>query len=622
MSSAAGMLPTLRKKKTRKDLPRRISTYNGGPVEISAKDKTKVQDRIKKRLSTKIGTPMLQTSSHMPLPSNALQNINAANRIHIPREPQATVTSKSQGTRPSYDPNVFNDPDFNAESYVKEMLATATPAELDSFFQSLQDSKDSTNTALQNNVYHNYREFISVSKEISTLESDMASIRGLLNDLRGITTSLQNDSTVVEEDVSRSAGRRGARNSIIDFNQLNKTHLKALWTQVEGAQKFLPADEGRRIVRESGAWVELNAATWRAKDKVHMVLLNDHLLLAVKKHKPGGTGQRLVAQRCFPLPEIKMRLFQDEEMQSAVSISVIANKEKFVFKADSQDEKQAMYLAFNREVAELQAVQQRDDKGDKRLTGSHDTSRDSRIKRLSRRLSKNPGLQRNGSISQAGKDSNETIDLTWVQERMDDLDQRIAHREYREAVRSVLRGRALVSAAGSEDLAADLTALRLDERTDRLAGMLCDELGDESYKSKVVKELVSYLVAIDRTDAARDTFLAARSALIRKRARGVMFEGDLSLYIADLALVHFTLIRNTTTIYRTSFTSPSEMSGLVAWAKTEVEAFVDLFVRQLYGNETDSVVYRDALDAVSKQIAVLRDVGLDFAFVVESALAR
>lgn len=648
MSSAANMLPTLRKKKTRKDMPRRVSTFDGAPVEMSTKDKNKVQDRIKKRLSTKIGMPSMPITSNRALPPGALQNVGNANRIHIPRDTQpGGVGARPRAARPVYDPSVFDDPDFDAEVYVKKMLATASPAELDSFFQALQDSKDATNTALQENVFHNYKEFITISKEIGTLESDMATIRTMLGELKVITTSMQRDSSAAEENQTRSAGRRGARNSIVDFNQLNKNHLRALWSQVEGAQKFLPADEGRRIVRESGAWQELNAATWRPKEKVHLVLLNDHLLIAQKRPRPNGSSQRLIAQRCFSLTDIRLRSFQDEDMQSAVSVKLQTGGEKYVFKADTQDEKKAMLLAFVREAAELQASMRREDVSDKRLTGSHDTSRDSQIERLSRRLSKTPGLQRNGSVSlpQVHKsngndnkgmksdddndddDGHDVIDLGWVQERMDSLDQRIAHREYREAVRSVLRGRALVQNSDPDnDLAARLTSLRLDARTDRLAHLLCAELADDNDKSRLVSERVGLLVALDRTALARETFLAARSALVGRRSRGVLFEGDLTLYLADLALVHFTLIGHTATVYEAAFGAAAaggaEMSALVAWAKGEVERFAGLFARQLHGRDRDSALYRDALDAVSRQIAVLRDVGLDLAFVVQQVLDR
>lgn len=618
MSSVA--LPSLRKKKSnRANLPRRESSYTNDRPQllVSAKDKTKVQDKIKKRLSAKISLPSMPIQSAVPLPANALRTVNNANRLQIPREMQDGGSPRPRAARPVYDPAVFSEPNFDPEAYVKAMLATATPAELDDFFQALQDSKNNTKEVMQKNVFRNYREFIMISKEIGTLESDMTTIRGLLGELRGITTTMRKD-VEVDEPV-RAAGRRGARNSIVDFHQLNKNHLKALWSQVEGAQKFLPAEEGRRIVRESGAWLELNAATWRPKNKVHIVLLNDHLLIAQQRPKPSGSGQRLIAEHCYPLDDLKIREFDDADMKTAISVRTVTSREKFVYKASSQDEKRNMMIAINREISELTANQQTLDDSSKRLTGSHDVSRDSQIKRISRRLSKIPTSQRLSISSPSGS---ELIDLAVVQERMDALDQRIAHREFKESVRSILRGRTLVNQAAINDLAAELTSLRLDQRTETLSGLLCDELMDEASKPKMVKEITGFLTALDRTDLASSTFLAARTKLLQKRVRGVLFDGDLSLYLSDLSLVTFTLLKTTTTIYQASFPA-AWMSGLISWSKERVLEFSKIVKNQLHGvkeKEGGEEVVRECLEGVARQVGVLRDVGLDMSGVVKEAL--
>lgn len=620
MSSVA--LPTLRKKKTnRGNLPRRESSHNNERPEllVSAKDKSKVQDKIKKRLSTKIGLPPMPNQSAVPLPSNAMRNINNANRLQIPREMQDGGSPRPRVARPAYDPAVFSEPDFDPDIYVKKMLATATPAELDDFFQALQDSKNSTKEIMQKNVFRNYREFIMISKEIGTLESDMTTIRGLLGDLRGITTTMRKH-VEVDEPV-RAAGRRGARNSIIDFHQLNRNHLKALWQQVEGAQKVLPAEDGRRIIRESGAWLELNAATWRAKNKVHIVLLNDHLLIAQQRPKPSGSGQRLIAEHCFSLGDLKVRDFDDPDMKTAISIGTISTREKFVYKAASQDEKRNMLIALDRELTELSANQRVMDDSSKRLTGSHDVSRDSQIKRLSRRLSKIPTMQR-VSMSGLSGGGDEIIDLAVVQEKMDALDQRIAHRDFYEAVKAISRGRKLVRKAAINDLAAELTSLRLDERTETLSGLLCDELIDEASKQNKVQEITGYLTELDRTDLASSTFLAARTKLLQKRVRGVLFDGDLSLYLSDLSLVTFTLLKTTTTIYQASF-PVTWMSGLISWSRDRVLEFSKMVRNQLYGvkdKERGEEIIRECLEGIARQVGVLRDVGLDMSGVVKQAL--
>lgn len=64
---------------------------------------------------------------------------------------------------------------------------------------------------------------------------------------------------------------------------------------------------GRHIIAESASFIELNAATYKQKQNVHLFLLNDAMLVSVQKRRggAGGTGAtRLVAERCFNLSEI------------------------------------------------------------------------------------------------------------------------------------------------------------------------------------------------------------------------------------------------------------------------------------------------------------------------------
>jgi hypothetical protein len=46
---------------------------------------------------------------------------------------------------------------------------------------------------LQENVFKNYNEFVTISKEISKLESDMQTLRGLLDDLKTSSDNLVDD---------------------------------------------------------------------------------------------------------------------------------------------------------------------------------------------------------------------------------------------------------------------------------------------------------------------------------------------------------------------------------------------------------------------------------------------
>jgi len=72
-------------------------------------------------------------------------------------------------------------------------LATASEETVRAFLQSLKDSKSLAAGDLQENVFKNYNEFVTISKEISKLESDMQTLRGLLDDLKTVSDNLVDD---------------------------------------------------------------------------------------------------------------------------------------------------------------------------------------------------------------------------------------------------------------------------------------------------------------------------------------------------------------------------------------------------------------------------------------------
>jgi hypothetical protein len=57
---------------------------------------------------------------------------------------------------------------------------------------------------------------------------------------------------------------------------------------------------------ETGNFVELNSATYKPRRRVHLFLLNDAMLVAVKKRRQMEMGgkEKLVAEKCFNLSEI------------------------------------------------------------------------------------------------------------------------------------------------------------------------------------------------------------------------------------------------------------------------------------------------------------------------------
>lgn len=101
------------------------------------------------------------------------------------------------------------------------------------------------------------------------------------------------------------------------------------------------------------------------------------------------------------------------------------------------------------------------------------------------------------------------------------------------------------------------------------------------------------------------------NAIANSSSRQVQFEGDVSLYISQVALVQFTLIKNTVEIYNSCF-DYRLASALVRWAKEHIDEYIDLLDRQLQAVDPSSKAYADSLEITRVHSTMLVDCGLDF----------
>lgn len=102
---------------------------------------------------------------------------------------------------------------------------------------------------------------------------------------------------------------------------------------------------------------------------------------------------------------------------------------------------------------------------------------------------------------------------------------------------------------------------KLDDRTDELVSSLLHDLSNPSIRKSGVVRTTNWLLRLGLGERARETFLSARGVLVKRRTRQIKFEGDISMYISELAMVSFTLIKNTCEWYMAAFKDNSMASG-------------------------------------------------------------
>jgi hypothetical protein len=408
---------------------------------------------------------------------------------------------------------------------VSSILADASEEDISRYQDELRKTKHRTSLDLQNNVYQNRTQFIKISKEAEKLKGEMRTLRLLMSDL---TTTLEQTASATGANSDVVSSRRTNRNSIGDLNQLRASQLQQLYRDVEGSQKFLPPIPGRYIVWKSMRWFELDSATLKARRRVRILLLNDHLLIAgEKKARNDGPGQRdgnrtapeYMAQRCFPLQEIQVTRTPEER------IIIRAGPESYTYDTKKEDsgDKTAFVATFRKTKDDLRKSQEAE-------VQEKDRTQDS----YSHLLSRDPALMDRADLLDNISDGinhdqvNTFIDIDgqqrnirWVEGQLDDLDIEIALQHFEEAVMKVDRLKVLSKNIRSNEMAKTIVTYKVNERASKLANVLIKHMVEHNNWFTSVKQHVSWVVQLGFEDRAREAYLEARGNLIKARSRFV-----------------------------------------------------------------------------------------------------
>ncbi|KAF9365084.1 exocyst complex component exo84 [Mortierella sp. NVP85] len=534
------------------------------------------------------------------------------NLISLNSPSSSTPSRQLDGDRrPVVEIALFAKEGFNHEEYLMQNLANASEESIRSFLQSLKDSRSLAAEDLQENVFKNYNEFVTISKEISTLESDMQTLRGLLDDLKTASDNLVDDDDeflltagkllllhVCIEDSAPVVPKRMTVmvSSMSDLTSVWKAQMMALWEGIEGAQKMLPYHPKRHLIRESPSFVEVNTTTNKIKHPVHIVLLNDSILIATRKKKTAANSKyKLLGDRCWSLTDITIEDMKDtSDIRNAIKIT--HGNEVFVYKTEKGQEKQTMLVNAKRTTDEMLA-----------------RSNESRSKG---RIGFTPLSNRGGFKTSA---SSNQPDARWLAEFTDELDVMIAQRELENAVAGVEKATAVLSQMTLPAAKMEETRKRLDERVARLSKVIVTDLGLPHITKLGVQRDVGWLERLGCLDQAKEVFLSNRTRVVRQRLSQVKTKKDPVLQVEELAMIVFTSIKNTAHWFELSFKDPKLTSSLIRWAKQEIEYFGNYYKSIVFGGEQSNFqVIADCGKIAHEQSNKLRDTGMDLGFVLEA----
>lgn len=429
---------------------------------------------------------------------------------------------------------------------------------------------------MQQNVYQNRTQFIKISKEAEKLKDEMRTLRTLMAELTTALgqTSMGNAPNPISPMEDSFPKRNANRSSVANLESMWSVQLQTLWKTVEGSQKWLPAVPGRHIVLETGNWVELDSATWKPRRVVHIVLLNDHLLVASKKrmrvdqsstkHR-GPVPTRLVAEFCWPLTEIDMLdlaanlgtgTAREEAMDRGIgrSLSVRVGSKPFTYRHETTSGKQELLGTFRKTVEDLRRTMRSETEAASKpleaygyLAQRH-PSHSKKPESLD--LTDTPRDKSDLRIDVDGKQQN----LRWVDGQIDELDIDIALQRFEASVHSIERLRKLAKGLKNNSIAQAVIDVKVDARATRLAGIISRALVDKHSFPAATKTHVTWLTRLGFEDQARETYLKARSDVIAQRIRFVPLSGNTSNYHANAPTEHAS---SRVTCLSISFKSPT-----------------------------------------------------------------
>jgi hypothetical protein len=203
---------------------------------------------------------------------------------------------------------------------------------------------------------------------------------------------------------------------------------------------------------------------------------------------------------------------------------------------------------------------------------------------LIRRISASFKNDRRGSfITTNAVDANS---VRFIQDRMDDLDVRIASREFEEAVRSIekgisvegalTQGRQLLGTIDPKQQTYLLLSIHLSHRTQQLTNILSHCLSLESRLPKSTKRYASLLFRLGEDDLAKSTYLQSRSEYVGRKIRAMQHPGaygvnDVDGTVEGIAWLVVRVIKNSWSVYSETFTDTRMASSFFEWVKEQVE---------------------------------------------------
>eukprot|EP01135_Chromosphaera_perkinsii_P004906 Nk52_evm11s304 gene=Nk52_evmTU11s304 len=484
--------------------------------------------------------------------------------------------------------------DFDHEEYVLNIAAHVKDAsELKAHKTKLQHYVDHTANAMKKNVYRNYSQFICANKEIQNLEAEVYDLKSFLNEEKQIMADLKDIS--LGDSFHTDTVREKA------LSEANVEAVEDLLESVEALEQDMVVCLDRYLVCAMEL-VELSLDTYTFLRTVKFCLFSDSIIMCERAEQP---AEALALGRkeffFFKFVELSRAAVVDIKDSAKIrnAFKLFVGKDCCIYECETASKKERLIkMILSTEENRTQMVKNR--RADAKRSKVNRENLIEKKKMALKQASVLVEMKHNRSLPE------------WLVNMPDDLDMYIAQRAFEQATDLIERAGKFLDHQDILDDSDRLVSFQKDLRVHRnlLSEVLINDLRNPSLKLFSLHRSVGLLTRLGFREQAREMFLQSRSRLFRHAIRNLKIEGATDLYVSKLSRVFFLGLRNTVLEVNVSFPDSQSRADFVCWAVHEVEAYIDIFSRQVFFAHNFTTV-ADCLIILFTHAKVVNEVGLD-----------
>lgn len=284
-------------------------------VETGATNATNATSNTRRRFSIKLSQPPIGMDAP-PLPFNAHNQILNSSLTNL-NESNITIkeTTNDDSNNILYELSREN---FNASTFVQRQLFDADANKIDSFINYLDKLNENNDNEIKFSLSESINQVLAVSNAFKNTNEILNSLKPKINDLTDVLSQQINEANEFMESNNNNnstTGFKTNRQSIAMLQNKWTNSMKKLYLNIDRAHDLLPPIPMRHILIESRRWGELNSITFKPVRPVHLVIMNDSILIASRikeiNSKKNNSNIRNVATYSWMIDDIIVQNVSD-----------------------------------------------------------------------------------------------------------------------------------------------------------------------------------------------------------------------------------------------------------------------------------------------------------------------